>query len=69
MGKEFDKTRERCSASKGFIKEGKGCQKRLIDTILSPITIKELGWYDADGDKINEVDDPCPFDKTNKCTR
>lgn len=34
---------------------------------IGPVTAKELGWYDADGDKILEVNDKCPFDKNNKC--
>jgi hypothetical protein len=34
---------------------------------ISDVSKKELGWYDADGDKILEVNDKCPFDKNNSC--
>lgn len=40
---------------------------KLSELKIGEITKKELGWYDADGDKINEVDDRCPFDKANTC--
>ncbi|MEI8143748.1 MAG: hypothetical protein WCG48_04010 [Candidatus Berkelbacteria bacterium] len=39
----------------------------LSDLVIGPITSKELGWYDADGDKIKEVNDVCPFNKANNC--
>jgi hypothetical protein len=41
--------------------------KKFNEKVIDEITWKELGWYDADGDGIMEVNDKCPFDKTNKC--
>lgn len=40
----------------------------LSGLIINEITAKEIGWYDLDKDSIFEVEDPCPLDKSNKCT-
>ncbi|MCX6808400.1 MAG: hypothetical protein NTW50_01915 [Candidatus Berkelbacteria bacterium] len=40
----------------------------LSEIVIGPITAKELGWYDGDGDKVNEADAACPFSNLgNKC--
>lgn len=50
--------------------EGPSYKTVPYDTLkIAEITRKELGWYDGDGDKVNEVDDPCPFDKANTCKK
>ncbi len=41
--------------------------KSYSEKVFGEITKKELGWFDADGDGVNEAADRCPFDKANKC--
>lgn len=41
----------------------------FADSIIGETTRKQLGWWDADGDKKNEVADDCPFDGANSCVR
>lgn len=41
----------------------------LHELKIGDITRKELGWFDADGDKVNEVDDKCPYNKANNCKK
>ncbi len=40
---------------------------KTADLVISPLTQKELGWFDADGDGVDEVRDICPYDAKNAC--
>lgn len=40
---------------------------KLTEAKITDVTAKALGWYDADGDGVDEVDDKCPFNKDNNC--
>ena len=41
---------------------------KYSEKVIDEITLKELGWYDADGDGQPEVNDKCPFNKNNDCS-
>lgn len=39
----------------------------LNELVIIEATAKEIGWYDADGNGIFEVSEPCPFNSANDC--
>jgi|GEM_PF-5732738 len=39
----------------------------LGNLTITEVTAKEIGWYDFDEDGIFEVEDPCPWDVSNRC--